>query len=112
MEEKANGCGRGADFTVNYRENDYQKKHKGCIGKDYVDVFVDRVGGDMLSFGVSLVKVHGTVVPCGALAGYLALEKTAIKRWLDISNRLTVKGVILNDYMDRAPEAVGFLANQ
>lgn len=100
----------GADYTVNYRDKNYQKQLKDHIGTEYVDVFLDNVGGDMLSFGLSLVKVHGTVVACGAISGYLDWEKTAVKGWFDIiSNRLTVHGFVLSDCIDRAPEAVGAL---
>ena len=90
----------GADVCVNYHDADYQKQLSDIIGDDFVDVYYDNVGGEILSFMLSKVKPFGHVVACGAIAGYNDSEKSNVTRWGEIiTNRLTVRGFIILDFV-------------
>lgn len=98
----------GADYCANYREADYKEKLAKYIGDDFVDVYFDNVGGEILDFALSKVKPHGRVIACGAIAGYNDPLKMAVNRWAEIIvNRLTVQGFIVVDYASEFAKAVG-----
>lgn len=97
----------GADFTVNYNDAGYQKKLADYIGDDFVDVYFDNVGGEILSFMLTKVKRFGTIVACGAIAGYNDHSKLLVANWPEIIvNRFRVQGFIVSDYITKFPEAI------
>lgn len=97
----------GADFTVNYNDKDYQKKLTDYIGKDFVDVYFDNVGGEILSYALTKVKSFGHVVACGAVSGYNDPSKYAVTSWTEIiTNRLNVRGFIVSDFAAKFGEGV------
>lgn len=97
----------GADFTVNYHDKDYQEKLTEYIGKDYVDVYFDNVGGEILSYALKKVKAWGHVVACGAVSGYNDSSKYAVTSWTEIiTNRLNVRGFIVSDFAAKFGEGV------
>ncbi|SGZ56078.1 CIC11C00000003245 [Sungouiella intermedia] len=101
----------GADYCANYREADWKLKLSKYIGTDYVDIYFDSVGGDMLSYALRKVAQGGRVVACGAIAGYNDPSKFAVTTWPEIvTNRLTVQGFIVMDFAARYPEAVAAIA--
>lgn len=52
----------GADCCVNYKDADWKEKLSDYIGTDYVDVYFDNVGGEILSFALNKVARYGTVI--------------------------------------------------
>lgn len=97
----------GADYCANYRESDWKKKLDAEIGDDYVDVYFDNVGGEILDFALSHVKNKGRVIACGAISGYNDTSKARVNNWFQIiANRITVEGFIVFDFRDKIPEAV------
>lgn len=97
----------GADYCVNYKDADWKEKLSDYIGTDYVDVYYDNVGGDMLSFAFGKVARFGRVVACGAISGYNVASKSTVTNWLEVVvNRLTVQGFIVSDYISKYPETV------
>lgn len=97
----------GADHCANYREPDYLQKLHEYIGEDYVDVYFDNVGGEILDFALAHVKRHGRVIACGAISGYNDWEKAAVRSWGEIiMNRLTIQGFIAFDYLSEYPAAI------
>lgn len=97
----------GADFTVNYNDPDYQQKLSDYIGDDYVDLYYDNVGGEILSFALTKVKRYGHVTACGAIAGYNDPEKLKVGNWGQVVvNRLNIRGFIVSDFADKFPEGV------
>lgn len=97
----------GADYCVNYRNDDWKTKLSEYIGKDYVDVYYDNVGGDMLSFALKHVKRYGRVIACGAISGYNDSSKFAVTTWSEIvTNRLTVQGFIVSDFSAKFPQGI------
>ncbi|KAG7193268.1 uncharacterized protein KQ657_001031 [Scheffersomyces spartinae] len=112
---KANGDwvkSLGADIVVNYKDTDFRKQLAKAIGPDFADIYFDGVGGDILSFMLTQMKPFGRVVACGAIAGYNDFTKQFVKTWSEIiTNRLTVQGFIVLDYVDRFGEGTDVLAN-
>ena len=97
----------GADYCANYKEEGWKKKLSEKIGPDFVDIYFDNVGGEILDFSLSHVKGWGRVIACGAIAGYNDTSKARVNNWFQvISNRLTVQGFIVFDFKDKIPQAV------
>lgn len=97
----------GADKCINYHDSDYQDQLSEVIGDDFVDAYFDCVGGEILSFMLSKVKAFGTVVACGAIAGYNDESKMAVTNWGQvITNRLKVIGFIILDFAKDYPEGI------
>lgn len=98
----------GADYCVNYRDADWKEKLSKYIGTDFVDVYYDNVGGDMLSFALRNMARGGRVIACGAIAGYNDHSKMNVTSWAEIiTSRLTVQGFIVSDFKDKFPVAIG-----
>ena len=97
----------GADVCVNYHDTDYQKQLSDIIGDDFVDVYYDNVGGEILSFMLSKVKQFGNIVACGAISGYNDAEKGEVTGWPEITrNRLTIRGFIIIDFIKDFAEGI------
>lgn len=98
----------GADYCANYKSETWKDDMSKYIGTDYVDVYFDNVGGDILSYCLGKIKRGGRVIACGAVSGYEDKSKSAVTSWFEIiSNRLTVQGFIIGDFAAKFPEAVG-----
>lgn len=98
----------GADYCANYKEEGWMKKLHQYIGEDFVDVYFDNVGGEILDFALTHTKRYGHIIACGAIAGYNDNSKFAIKAWPEIiMNRLTVRGFIIFDFASEFPAAIG-----
>lgn len=101
----------GADYCVNYKSETWKDDLSKYIGTDFVDVYYDNIGGDMLSYALGKIKRGGRVVACGALSGYEDKSKYAVTTWFEIIiNRLTVQGFIVGDFAAQFPQAVGEIA--
>lgn len=96
----------GADYTFNYNDPDYLQKLSELIGENYVDIFYDNVGGEILDFMLTKVKQFGVVVACGAISGYNDSSKLKLNNWTEIIlNRIRVQGFIVSDFMSKIPDA-------
>lgn len=101
----------GADYCANYKAPNWKEDLSKYIGKDFVDVYFDNVGGDTLSFALGKIKRGGRVIACGAIAGYQDRSKFAVSTWFEIIiNRLTVQGFIVGDFAAKFGEAVAEIA--
>lgn len=97
----------GADYCANYKDSDWKEKLDKEIGDNYVDIYFDNVGGEILDFALAHVKGWGRVVACGAIAGYNDTSKARVNNWFQIiSNRITVEGFIVFDFQSKIPQAV------
>ncbi|EGW33315.1 uncharacterized protein SPAPADRAFT_60653 [Spathaspora passalidarum NRRL Y-27907] len=102
--------GLGADLCVNYNNPKYKDQITEFVGKDFIDVYFDNVGGEILSFVLTRMKKFGRVVACGAISGYNT--PVNVTTWNEIiTMSLTVEGFIVLNYSDKFPEAVGVLAS-
>ncbi|ODV77953.1 NAD(P)-binding protein [Suhomyces tanzawaensis NRRL Y-17324] len=100
----------GADICINYHDADYKEQLDKAIGPDYIDLYFDNVGGEMLSHMFTRVKKFGRIAACGSIIGYNDDDKNKLTNWTNlIFNYLTVEGFIVTNYAEHFPEAFGFL---
>jgi NADPH-dependent curcumin reductase CurA len=96
----------GADVCINYKDADFKEqliKHT----EGYVDVYFDNVGGEILDLMFTRVKRFGRISVCGAISEYNSSSPPGFKNWFEvISNRMTIKGLIVLDAGARWPEMV------
>lgn len=94
----------GAHECVNYNSPTFREDLE-AVTPGEVDVYFDNVGGFVLDTVLTRVKKFGTVAVCGAVASYNADKPMELKNWFEvISMRITIRGFIMLDYMDKAPE--------
>ncbi|KAF2763500.1 NAD(P)-binding protein [Pseudovirgaria hyperparasitica] len=100
----------GADACVDYKTADWQQELVK-LTPDFVNVYFDNVGGDILDFLLSRMARYGRVAACGAIANYNAGDQAAgIKNWFQIvSMRLEIRGFIVFDHMKQFEESRGVL---
>ncbi|KAJ4184947.1 quinone oxidoreductase [Fusarium falciforme] len=96
----------GAHACVNYKSPTFVEDLKAAT-PDEVDVFFDNVGGAVFDGVLTRMKKHGVIAICGAVSIYNSEEPTTIRNWFEIvSQRLTIKGFFMFDYMDKVPKAM------
>jgi len=71
-----------------------------------IDVYFDNVGGDSLFAALASLRVHGRIVACGMISGYNDESPQPGPSNLAnmISKRLTMKGLIVSDWLNRRSE--------
>ncbi|KAK6068631.1 quinone oxidoreductase [Seiridium cupressi] len=93
----------GAHAYVNYKSPTFVEDLKAAT-PDEVDVYFDNVGGHVLDAALTRMKKNGTIAVCGAVSGYNSDEPMPINNWFEvISMRITIRGFIMLDYLDKAP---------
>ncbi|KAF5022205.1 hypothetical protein F66182_5792 [Fusarium sp. NRRL 66182] len=99
----------GAHECINYKSPTFLEDLK-AVTPDEVDVYFDNVGGHVLDAMLTRVKRHGHIAVCGAVSSYNSDEAMGLKNWFEIiSSRITVRGFIMLDYMDKVPGILGEL---
>ena len=73
---------------------------------DGIDVYFDNVGGEFLEAALSALRAHGRIIACGAISGYNDEKPRPGPSNLFnmITKRLTMKGLIVRDWLDRQGE--------
>ena len=71
---------------------------------DGIDVYFDNVGGETLEAALSALRLHGRIIACGAISGYNKPQPGPNNLFNMISKRLTMKGMIVSDWLDRQGE--------
>jgi NADPH-dependent curcumin reductase CurA len=73
---------------------------------DGIDVYFDNVGGETLAAALSVLRVHGRIIACGGISGYNSeqLQPGPNNLFNMTTKRLTMKGLIVSDFLDRQPE--------
>jgi len=73
---------------------------------DGIDVYFDNVGGESLEAALSCLRVHGRIVACGSISGYNdETQRPGPSNLFNvIGKRLTMKGMIVSDWLDRKSE--------
>ncbi|KAM0544325.1 hypothetical protein ACHAPJ_011861 [Fusarium lateritium] len=99
----------GAHECINYKSPTFLEDLK-AVTPDEVDVYFDNVGGHVLDAMLTRVKRHGHIAVCGAVSSYNSDEAMGLKNWFElISSRITIRGFIMLDYMDKVPAILGEL---
>jgi hypothetical protein len=73
---------------------------------DGIDVYFDNVGGETLEAALSALRVHGRIIACGGIAGYNEEKpRPGPSNLFNMTTkRLTMKGLIVRDWLDRQGE--------
>ena len=101
----------GADLCVNYKNPDYKEQIIKFLDGEYIDVYFDNVGGDILSFVLTQMATFGKIAACGAISGYNDPNAARVDNWFHIiAQCLTVEGFLVSNYQDKFSEAIGILS--
>ena len=105
-------CGKlvdelGFDAAVDYKAGHLLDQLRRNT-PDFVDVFFDNVGGDILNQGLTRLARGARVVICGAVSQYNNVETvTGPSNYISLLvSRASMTGFVVFDYVDRYPEAV------
>ena len=95
----------GFDGAINYKTGPVLEQ-LNLAAPDGIDVYFDNVGGTTLEAALSALRVHGRIVACGSISGYNDEKpKPGPCNLMNmISKRLTMKGLLVRDYLDRQSE--------
>jgi NADPH-dependent curcumin reductase CurA len=97
----------GFDAAFNYKTGPVSKQLRQAAPEG-IDVYFDNVGGEQLEAALTALRPHGRVALCGAIANYNVPveEMPAGPRNIGfaITKRLTLRGFIVFDHMDRMPD--------
>jgi NADPH-dependent curcumin reductase len=98
----------GFDACVSYRSPDLFAALKDACPKG-IDVYFDNVGGEVLETVLRLVNPFARIPLCGLISQYNATELPPGPNLGSVLvNRVTVRGFIVSDHVDRLP---AFLAD-
>lgn len=87
----------GVDKALNYNSPTFQKEFVDAV--DYLDVFFDNVGGDILNFALTRLKQHARIVLCGAISDYNNAKPKGLTSYMNIiTQRAKLQGLIILDY--------------
>ena len=95
----------GFDEAFNYKSDSVLEQLE-LAAPDGIDVYFDNVGGEMLEAALSVLRVHGRIIACGSISGYNATKPPSAPHNLFnmTTKRLTMKGLIVSDWLDRQGE--------
>jgi NADPH-dependent curcumin reductase CurA len=97
----------GFDAAFNYRNGSVMDQLRQTA-PDGIDVYFDNVGADHLDAALVMLRNHGRVAMCGAIANYNATQPPTgpSNLGLAVSKRLTLRGFIIVDHGDRMPAMI------
>jgi NADPH-dependent curcumin reductase CurA len=95
----------GFDVAFDYKAHPVFEQLK-LAAPDGIDVYYDNVGGEALEAALSVLRVHGRIIACGAISLYNEEKPRPGPSNLFniITKRLTMKGLIVSDWLDRHAE--------
>jgi NADPH-dependent curcumin reductase CurA len=95
----------GFDSAFNYKSGPVLEQLNSAA-PDGIDVYFDNVGGEALEAALSALRVHGRIIACGGISGYNEVKPRPGPSNLFnmITKRLTMKGLIVGDWLDRKDE--------
>ena len=95
----------GFDIAFDYKTGPVVEQLK-VEAPDGIDVYFDNVGGESLEAALSMLRVHGRIIACGGISGYNEEKpRPGPSNLFNITTkRLTMKGLIVRDWLDRQGE--------
>jgi NADPH-dependent curcumin reductase CurA len=95
----------GFDVAFNYKVGPVLEQ-LNREAPDGIDVYFDNVGGETLEAALSALRMHGRIIACGGISGYNEEKPSPGPSNLFniITKRLTMKGFIVRDWLDRQGE--------
>lgn len=102
----------GIDAAIDYKVGDLESRLRESCPKG-IDVFFDNVGGPVLEAALANLAERGRVVLCGGISTYDSLgQQPGPRNYLIlIVKRARMEGFLVLDYLSRADEALGALAD-
>jgi NADPH-dependent curcumin reductase CurA len=102
----------GVDTAFNYKSIDNLMRYLPTVAGDGFDVYFDNVGGEHLETALLCMKDFGRIALCGAIDIYNAAIPPAGPRTLAVAigKRLTLRGFIVSDFMDKQSQFVDDMA--
>ncbi|MDB6174200.1 MAG: 2-alkenal reductase [Chthoniobacteraceae bacterium] len=96
-------CAFDVAFDYNIRPVADQLKREAPDG---IDVYFDNVGGATLEAALAAMRVHGRIIACGGISAYNAEtpQPGPSNLFNMITKRLTMKGLLVRDWLDRQNE--------
>lgn len=97
----------GFDACVDYKAGDLATALKAAAPKG-IDVYFENVGGEILDTVLLQMNTFGRIPVCGLISGYNATSVPDGPKNIRtvLTQRLTVRGLIVFDWADRMPEAI------
>jgi NADPH-dependent curcumin reductase CurA len=95
----------GFDGAFDYKSGSVRKLLNQAA-PDGIDVYFDNVGGEFLEAALDALRVHGRILACGSISGYNDQKPAPGPSNLHnvITKRLTMKGMIVRDWMEHRSE--------
>tara|TARA_B100001113_G_scaffold194793_1_gene159744 strand:+ start:1926 stop:2954 length:1029 start_codon:yes stop_codon:yes gene_type:complete len=98
------------DEVINYKKEDILESLKEKC-PDGIDIYFENVGGETLDAALTLMNNYGRIPVCGLISMYNDWESPGPKMFRNIlMKRLTVKGFLVSDYLDRYAESLEALS--
>jgi len=96
----------GCDVGLNYKDPDFYAKFKAAT-PDFIDVYWDNVGGELLDQALSRANKFARFVECGMISQYNAGADFQGPKNIGtvITMRIRMQGFIVLDYLPETPEA-------
>ncbi|CAG7925985.1 unnamed protein product [Penicillium olsonii] len=101
----------GADICLNYKSSTFAEDLVQAT-PEFVNLYFDNVGGDILSLLFTRMARYGRITACGAIANYnhASDQMIGVKNWFEVvAMRLQIKGFVVKDYAGRFEEALQVL---
>jgi len=95
----------GFDIAFNYNVGPVLEQ-LNLAAPDGIDVYFDNVGGETLEAALAALRVNGRIIACGGISGYNEEKPRPgpSNLFSIITKRLTIKGFIVRDWLDRLGE--------
>jgi hypothetical protein len=95
----------GFDVAFDYKTGPINEQLK-LEAPEGIDVYFDNVGGEALEAALSALRLHGRIIACGGISGYNDDKPRPgpANLFNMITKRLTMKGVLVFDWLDRREE--------
>ncbi|KAL4925295.1 NADP-dependent oxidoreductase [Aspergillus undulatus] len=95
----------GFDVAINYKDADWRNQLKAAT-PDFIDIYFDNVGGDILDMCLTRAARNSRFVMCGAISQYNSTKPNGPANYMNIiSQRITMKGFIVFDYAKQYQQA-------
>ncbi|KAI9372441.1 hypothetical protein BJX61DRAFT_447186 [Aspergillus egyptiacus] len=100
----------GFDAAINYKSPDWRKQLKEAT-PEYIDVYFDNVGGEILDACLARAARDSRFVICGAISQYNSAKPQGPASFMNvISQRITLKGFIVFDFAKKYSSALQEMA--
>ncbi|KAI1464866.1 NAD(P)-binding protein [Daldinia caldariorum] len=108
----------GFDAAINYKSPTFREDFSKAV-PDYINVFFDNVGGEVLETALHLAAPFSRFVMCGSISGYNKFaegtdgipEIAGVRNlYRVITHRVRMEGFIFTDFLQEVPEARAQLA--